>query len=232
MNAPETSLRPSDEPAAKPQFAVSSADLEQHYAAELAAASDARAALQRLMQLHRRCDRPDLVVACLKRLLPLAQNAEQEARWRTDLGGCHERFGDYRGASAHYRRALALEPADSVVCYFATNNLACCLNAAGRFADAEFYARQAIATDPSYHNAHKNPGSAPKGQGRLTDAAEAFIAATDADPTDGRACALLACLLEEHPHLAPTFEARLETCRRVVHRVHRAVAEQTRANLP
>jgi tetratricopeptide (TPR) repeat protein len=132
-------------------------------------------------------------------------------------------IGDHAGASVFYREGLALPRAPPDTCYLLHNNLGCCLNEAGRHADAEGHCRAAIAIDPERHNAHKNLGVALEGQGRLAEAADAFIRAVQRNP---RALPHLERLLASHPALAeadPSLVARVEVCRALANGARRTV---------
>ena len=188
------------------------AQSERSLLAEVDSTADPRPALERLASLYARFHLPAQAVHCLKRLLAMAQDVESQARYHHRMGLLHEEFGDFPEAAAHYRRGLALEPADPGVAYWLNNLLAFCLQASGQFADAEFYARRAMEIGPGRPNAPKNLGLALTGQGRFSEAAEAFIAGLDADPTDSRSYCLLDNLLARHPEMLPEFGDELERC--------------------
>lgn len=86
--------------------------------------------------------------------------------------GCEqERAFDWDGAIASYNLALAADPVDPLIQYFANNNLGYSLLQLGRFDEAEEYFEAATRINPEQHNAHKNIGLAREGQGRWLDAA-------------------------------------------------------------
>jgi tetratricopeptide (TPR) repeat protein len=68
-----------------------------------------------------------------------------------NLGSLIGRLGDYAGAEAHYRRAVALKPTPThLVC------LGGSLAAQGRLDEEEGFYREALALDPHYADAHQN----------------------------------------------------------------------------
>ena len=127
------------------------------------------------------------------------------------------------GASVCYLEGLSLPPAPTQTRYLLRNNLGYCLNEAHCHAEAEGHCRAAIAIDPQRHNAHKNLGVALEGQGRLAEAADAFIRAVQRNP---RALPHLERLLASHPALAeadPSLVARVEVCRALANGARRTV---------
>ena len=65
------------------------------------------------------------------------------------------------------------------------NNLGFALNRLGRYADGEALCRQAIALDPRRASAYKNLGLSLQGEGRVVEAARAFVTATQVGPSGG-----------------------------------------------
>jgi tetratricopeptide (TPR) repeat protein len=187
-------------------------DVERQLIDELSTATDRRPIYERLARHYDKHRLQADAFRCLKWLLANAADAELEASYEHQMGLLHESFGDFPAAAAHYRRGLSLEPANLATAYWLANLLAYCLQATGKFVEAEFYARQAIQVLPIMPNAYKNLGLALKGQGRFKEAAEAFIQATKADPSDGRALCLLDNLLAAHPEMLPEFQADLKHC--------------------
>lgn len=94
------------------------------------------------------------------------------------LGQTGEKARDFEMAVGFYQHALAMEPTDPFTDYFIYSNLGYSLVQLSRFAEAEERCRQAIGIDPNRSNGHKNLGQALQGQGRLSEAADAFIKAT------------------------------------------------------
>lgn len=113
----------------------------------------------------------------------------------------HEKRGNWLAAIESYNTALAADPQDPLVRYFANNNLGYSLVQIGRFDEAEEYCEAAIAIEPAQYNAHKNLGLALQGQGRCLDAAFSFLEATHLSPGEPRAWRLLEQLLTAHPAL-------------------------------
>jgi tetratricopeptide (TPR) repeat protein len=121
----------------------------------------------------------------------------------------------YSQAAAVYRELIRLEPVEHKVWYYAHNNLGYCLNQLREFAGAEIYCRTALRIDAELPNAHKNLGLSLQGQGRLTEAARAFIAGTLAYPGDKRSLTHLRSLVHEHPEIRddiPTLDADIRRC--------------------
>ena len=124
--------------------------------------------------------------------------AESARYWLVE--GCRcEKCEDWDGAIAYYRKALAADPQDPPVRYFAHNNLGYSLLQVGCFDEAETYCAIAIAINPNWHNAHKNLGLALVGQGRWLDAALSLAEAARLYPDDPRAWLHLQQLLA-HKH--------------------------------
>ena len=116
--------------------------------------------------------------------------------------GCEqEHVQDWEGAVASYGNALAEDPQDPMVRYFANNNLGYSLNQLGRFDEAEGYCEAAIAINPVQYNAHKNLGLAREGQGRWLDAAYSLAEAVRLCPQNTRAWLHLRQLLTFQPGL-------------------------------
>lgn len=132
-----------------------------------------------------------------------------------------ERGEDHEGAAECYRRGLECEPGETETWYFLHNNLAFCEVQLKRFTEAEPLCRKAIAIDPKRSNGFKNLGLALQGQGRWTEAAEAFVESVlVCKAHDPRGIALLDRLLDEHPAVArelPGIRADLELCRAMRH---------------
>jgi len=116
--------------------------------------------------------------------------------------GCEqEHLLDWEGAVESYNQALAADPADPRVRYFANNNLGYSLLQLGRFDEAEEYCEAAILINPEQYNAHKNLGLAREGQGRWLDAAMSLAEAVRLCPQDTRAWLHLQQLLTSMPGL-------------------------------
>lgn len=94
---------------------------------------------------------------------------------------------------------------------------------------AEKYCRSAIAIDPARHNAFKNIGFAYQGQGKYSEAAEAFIRAVHLGPRDPRALKLLEDLVRNHKDDLPEINVliiKLNPCRELVKRATGKTGEQ------
>lgn len=144
----------------------------------------------------------------LHRVFEMGYGRPNEAWRMLGLGGEMERASAYAAAADCYRRGLLTEELATgtfdggrldrrVLRYFLRNNLAYCLAVLGHGVEAESFARQAVAVNPTRHNAHKNLGLALRLQGRLGEAAACFAQARDLCPADGRAAALLESVQEE-----------------------------------
>jgi tetratricopeptide (TPR) repeat protein len=94
-----------------------------------------------------------------------------------------------------------------------------------------FY-REALGMEPcspfTWYFIHNNLGLALIGLGRYREAAEAFIAATQADASDARSLRHLEALLSEHPELEFEFCKAVAACREAV-AVAREAAEKAEA---
>ena len=173
-------------------------------------------ALWELAQFYKNERRFDEATACLGKLLHVVPDLEGRAACLMALGQVREQQGDFFDAVSFYKQALACEPASEFTWYFIHNNLGFCLAALGEMTEAERYCRLAIRIAMGRPNAHKNLGIALQTQGRLEEAAEAFINSTRADASDGRASMLLNKLLEEHPELNEHFAEEARFCREAV----------------
>ena len=157
--------------------------------------------------------------AYLERLIEPTDDPEQKAFQYLTKGQTMERRGDYKSAIAFYARALPLEPMNIEVWYFINNNLGYCLNIFREYDRAEEYCRTAIRIDPERHNAYKNLGISLQGQGRLVEAANAFITAVRTNPQDPRALRFLEGLQEQHPGIRediPDIMEQLQVCKQSV----------------
>ena len=137
----------------------------------------------------------------LQRAVSEERDAAVWARCYVRAGQIRERMGAWEAAQACYEEAVALEPEEAEVAYFAHNNLAYCLNRKGRFQEAEPLARHAIGIVPDRVNAHKNLGIALDGLGRHSEAADSFLAALRIEPSHPVALRRVRVLLETHPEV-------------------------------
>jgi tetratricopeptide (TPR) repeat protein len=181
-----------------------------------AAQDDPTQAMWALAQFYKSVGQIERAREQFRCLLDRTANLETKAQIVLALGQTAEKANDYRMAVELYSQALSLEPTVSALWYFIQNNLAYSLIQLERFGEAERYCRQAIKTDPHRPNAHKNLGLSLQGQGRYAEAAQAFVAATQANASDPRALGLLEALLVEHSELEFDFADVLEKCRKAV----------------
>jgi tetratricopeptide (TPR) repeat protein len=184
---------------------------------QLAATKDNPAqAMWMLGNSYKQAGQVDKATEYFNRLLETAENLETRAQLIFSLGQTAEKMEDYALAADFYRHALAHEPTDKFHWYFIHNNLGYSLVQLGDFDEAQKFCRAAIQIDPERSNAHKNLGLAYQGQGRDREAAECFVAATQANASDARDLGLLEALLMEHPDLEFDFASQLECCRKAV----------------
>ena len=178
------------------------------------AGEDSVDAMWELAQFYKVEGKLDLAMASFKALLKRVEDSATQAKIAMALGQTAEKYRDFALAETFYRQALALDSDDPVTRYFVRNNLGYSLNQLGQFAEGESYCRQAIEIDAGRANGHKNLGLALQGQGRIREAADAFVAATLADVFDGRAALHLSDLIPKHPEMRDELAAKLRQCRR------------------
>ena len=164
-------------------------------------------------------------LACLRQILSRMPDAEGKARTILGLGQMMESVGDYKAAVMYYKEALALEPSQTDVWYFISNNLGFSLIQLSQFSEGATWCRRAIETNPNRANAYKNLGMALSGQGDFQGAATCFVAATQVDAADPRAFKLLEELLQHHPELEFEFRDRVDCCREAVQAVAKKAAQ-------
>lgn len=180
------------------------------------AGSDRKTALWQLAQFYKLQRRHDQALQRLRELIQLLPDAEARAGCVFTMGQAEENAGEFAAAISYYKEALALEPASPFTWYFIHNNLGYSLNTVGRFAEGEEYCRKAIQIDPNRSNGWKNLGIALAGQGQFRDAANAYLAATQANASDPRALGLLEELAKQHPELEYEFEGPIDCCRMAI----------------
>jgi tetratricopeptide (TPR) repeat protein len=188
------------------------------------AQGDPTPAMWALAQFYKDSGKLDQAFERLRQLLNGATDLEAKARIVLALGQTAEASIDYELAARFYRQALSLEPSATDTWYFIHNNLGFSLNQLGRFSEGERYCRRAIGISPQRSNGYKNLGLSLAGQGRHREAAEAFVAATQANASDNRSLGHLEALLEEHPELEFDFAAALGYCRRAAAIAKKAIA--------
>jgi tetratricopeptide (TPR) repeat protein len=176
-------------------------------------------AIFELAWFYSTCGRQEVSFGYVQRLLSQTTDPEKLARCYLTLGQLMEQIDDYQAAISYYRQAFELEPVSSTTWYFINNNLGYCLNVGGAYKAAEPYLRAAIQIDPDRYNAYKNLGISLQGQGDCVGAARAYVKATQADASDGRALRLLEILIQTHPEIADSIldiDEQLARCRQAV----------------
>lgn len=177
-------------------------------------------ALWSLACLYSDTGRIDEAATCIEQVIGLSgEDLEKRGSCMLALGQLEERRGDYTAAATSYRRALALEPCSPRTWYFIHNNLGFSLNQLGQHDSAIPYLEKAVDIDPGRPNAYKNLGLAYEALGEPAEAAEWFIAATQANASDSRALDHLLALLEANPALevdVPGLRNRVEACQKAV----------------
>jgi tetratricopeptide (TPR) repeat protein len=172
-----------------------------------------------LAKIYSQAKRHDVAFRCVERLIALSNDPEEHGEYYLVLGCFMEQIRDYQGAVGFYCRALGLEPCRNRTWYFIHNNLGYSLNQLENYDRAIPYLRRAIEIDPGLPNAYKNLGLAFEAKGNFVEAAELFVAATQADASDSRSLAHLESLISSHPELEidlPDLPTRLEACREAV----------------
>ena len=203
-------------------------EMEQFLLARLEAATgDPTDAIWELAQYYKRAGRIDRAFQYLGTLFERAQDPETAAKILLALGQTAERAGDFELAVRFYQHGLSTRPADQWTRYFLHNNLGYSLNQLGRCPEGELQCRAAIEINPDRPNAHKNLGLALAARGAVREAAESFVAATQANASDGRAMRCLEALLAAHPELQPEFDDALAQCRRAVESARAAFVAAT-----
>ena len=219
-----TRQTPSDEP-------VFDRDLE---AKLLARFHEARLAYEKaamdLAFFYSRSGDQKKAIEILAKTESVTQDPERKAYLFLSAGQLSEQLRDFHAALSFYYQALSLEPTDKRTWYLVHNNIGFCLNQLRRHREAERYCRDAITIDGKRQHAHKNLGIALEGQGMVTAAAEAYIAAVLVNPTDNRALAYLERLVQSAGELAgemPDIQERLQKCRAMVAGVSSAVKDES-----
>jgi tetratricopeptide (TPR) repeat protein len=204
-------------PPAGPLVELSAAEAEKMLLKKLAESGEDRTeALWQLAHFYKLAKQHEKALERLRELMQRLPDPEKKAECVLTMGQAMEQIGDYVAAVRYYKEALALEPTHTFTWYFINNNLGFSLNTLGQFADGETYCRKALEVDPKRPNAHKNLGIALAGQGQYREAANCFVAATQANAVDGRAFRLLQDLLKQHPELEYEFGDAVEMCEKAV----------------
>ncbi len=211
----------------------SAAEAEQFLLQKLEdAKEDRRDVLWQLAVFYNRSGQHEKALERIREFLKGVSDPEERVGCVFAQGQMMENLGDYRAAVAYYREALAMRPTRPNVWYLVHNNLGFSLNALGQFIEGEEYCRKAIEIDPERPNGHKNLGIALAKQGCYREAAQAFIAATQANASDARACGLLENLLQQHPELENEFREAAESCRKAVEVAAKIVEKARPAVVP
>jgi tetratricopeptide (TPR) repeat protein len=141
-------------------------------------------------------------VSYIRTAMQFSRDGAETAKRCLFLGLLMEQRENYKAAAAAYSEALQLTPSRDDTWYSIYNNLGYSLSRCGRYREAESYCRAAFDIAPGRHNAVRNLGLALQGQGRLGDAARAFLQAVNLCPDDLRAYVHLEDLLYSHEELA------------------------------
>jgi len=190
------------------------------------ARQDPKDALWNLAQFYKLSKQHEKALERLRELMGLLPDPEDRANCVLTMGQAMEQVGDYPAAVRYYKEALALEPTHTFTWYFINNNLGFSLNTLRQFAEGEIYCRKAIEIDPNRPNGFKNLGIALVGQGEYREAANAFVAATQADASDPRALRLFQDLIKQHPELEFEFQGAAELCQKATEVAGKKVAER------
>ena len=169
-------------------------------------------------------------VGFVEQLLELSDESEVRARYLLMLAQLMEEMEDYDSSKAYYEQALELELYDELTLYFIHNNFGYLLNQMGHFEEAQPHLELAISIDPERHNGYKNLAMACEGLGRLEEAVECYITATQVGPYDARSLVHLESLLRRHPELfvkAPHLQSRLDRLRKDVENAQSEIPDVT-----
>lgn len=161
--------------------------------------------------------------AAVRELLIKVPDLENRAYLILSLGQLAEMNKDFDLAVRFYLEGVSMEPCGEFSWYYLHNNLGYSVNQLGRFREGELYCRRAIGITDKPQNAHKNLGLALQGQGRYAEAARCFVAATQANASDGRSVKHLEELILQHPELELEFGHLLEKCKSAVEGVRREI---------
>lgn len=166
-----------------------------------------------------RTGQQERAVGFVERLLELSDNSDQRANCLLALALLTEEMEDYDSATACYEQVLELEELENNTLYLLHNNFGYLLYQLGQFEEAEPHLERAISIDPELATGYKNLGLACEGLGRLEEAVEYYITATQVEPYDARSLAHLESLLSRHPELFTRLshlQSRLDRCREAV----------------
>jgi len=116
-------------------------------------------------------------------------------------GSVCENCGDYEGATWFFEASLHFENPDKEFCYYRLNNLAFNLLCLNKFKEAEVYLEKAIKLMPKRYNSWKNAGVAMEHQGKIEEAAKAYMFAINYSNAEKRSLKHLLRLIARHPEL-------------------------------
>jgi tetratricopeptide (TPR) repeat protein len=179
-------------------------------------AGTSKDALWNLARLYSETNRQDEAFVCIQRFAALTADPDEEATCFLAQGQLCEQLGDFEAAIRYYRTGEALKRDQAPSWYWLNNNLGYVLVRAGQAHDALDPLRTALQVNPRRSNAYKNMGLALTQTGDYAGAAKCFVAATHANPHDGRALRHLEELVGAHPALLndlPDLLAELESWR-------------------
>ena len=176
-------------------------------------------ALWNLVVVYSNTGRQKQALELVKKYAVLWGGRDEQASCWLAMGQLCEQLEDFETAVAYYNEGRALEDGDDSVRYLLHNNLGYSLLRLERFTEAESFLEGALAIDPKRPNAFKNLGLALQGQGRIAEAADHFVLATQADASDARSLKHLEELIARHPDVAltvPGLGQKLDACRTAV----------------
>jgi tetratricopeptide (TPR) repeat protein len=167
-------------------------------------AQERKEALWRLaLFYHEQAKRNDLAGAVLRLMIQEFDDPENTAVVYYALGRIAQADEKWAVALEQYEKGILELPKQTDILYFLRNNAGFCLNALGRFREAESYCRWSLEINSSRPNAFKNLGISLYGQGDLRGAAWCWLEALSVDPEYPQARKLLNELLMEHPTIQP-----------------------------
>lgn len=155
-------------------------------------------------------------VSYIRTAMQFSRDGVETAKRCLFLGLLMDQRENYEAAAAAYSEALQTTPSRNDTWYSIYSNLGHALSRCGRHREAESYCRAAFDMDPGRPNAVRNLGLALQGQGRLGEAARAFLQAVTLCPDDLRAYVHLEDLLYSHEEVAadmPGIVARVGKCK-------------------
>lgn len=150
---------------------------------------------------YRGVNKLDAAKGLLEQYLQAGDNPQQIAHCYLALGQIETDEQQFDRALAHFTSAMSLEPEKTRILYVLHNNAGYCLNALGRYTEAEWHCRLAIDLDAARASAYRNLGVSLQGTGNILGAAWAFFESVKAETADDRARLLLEQLVTENPGL-------------------------------